>query len=151
MVWTPHVTVAAVIEHEGHFLMIREWADDGGVVINQPAGHLEADESLLDAVRREALEETGYVFEPQGLVGVYLLPRNAGEITYLRFCFHGRCETERASAALDSGIIEALWLSKSELDAPPDPLRSPLVMRCIEDYLAGNRHTLDSIQHVFPK
>lgn len=140
MTWKPNVTVAAVAEQDGRFLLVRE-RDAGRVVLNQPAGHLEPGESLLQAVAREALEETGRSFEPAGLVGIYRYASPERAVTYLRFCFHGRVGPADPRRRLDPDIMEALWLAPDELDA--QALRSPLVRRCIEDYLAGRRYPLD--------
>ena len=148
MVWMPHVTVAAVIEHEGRFLLVEEETDDG-VRFNQPAGHLEADESLLEAVVREALEETAYHFVPESLVGIYRWPHPTRDLTYLRFAFAGRVRGQEAGRALDTGIIAPRWLSLDEIRARTPQLRSPLVLRCCEDWLAGKRHALDVLTH-FP-
>lgn len=141
----PNTTVAAVIERGGHFLLVEEHTD-AGVRLNQPAGHLEAGESLLDAVRREVLEETGYAFTPEGLVGVYLAP---GKTTYLRFAFYGSVGDAPVSTHLDSGIIAARWLDYDALAASTDRLRSALVTRCVDDWRAGARYPL-SLLHTLP-
>ncbi len=148
MQWKPHATVAAVIERQGRFLLVEELID-GRRVLNQPAGHLEAGESFTEAVCREVLEETAHRFEPEGLVGVYLYPHPdpRQEITYLRICFHGRSLGREPGRPLDEGIIGPLWLSREELAAEPERLRSPLVLRCIDDYLAGRRYPLDLLNH----
>jgi len=148
MQWKPHVTVAAIVEREGQYLMVEERPDDR-TVYNQPAGHLERGESLLDAVRREVREETAWAFEAEGLVGVYLYPHPdpARGITYLRFCFHGRVHDHRPGQALDAGILQAPWLTREELLERRTQLRSPLVLECIEDYLAGRRYPLDMLRH----
>lgn len=140
-IWTPHVTVAAVVERQGKFLMVEEDAD-GDTVINQPAGHWEENESLVDAVRRETLEETRWQFEPQHLLGVYRW-RNVGNgITYLRFAFTGRLLNEQPDRALDAGIRDVLWLTPDALRARAAQHRSPHVQRCVEDYLSGQRFSL---------
>jgi len=141
----PNTTVAAVIERGGRFLLVEEQTD-AGVRLNQPAGHLEAGESLLDAVRREVLEEAGYAFTPEGLVGVYLAP---GKTTYLRFAFYGSVGDAPVSTQLDSGIIAARWLDYDALVASADRLRSALVTRCVDDWRAGARHPL-SLLHTLP-
>ena len=147
MAWKPNTVVAAVIEREGKFLVVKE-RSEGRLVYNQPAGHLDENEGLLTAVRREVLEETGWHFDPTALVGVYLWKHPAGHTTYLRFCFTGVVMRHDADRPLDDGIVAALWLSRQELLAQEDQLRSPLVLRCIDDYLAGVRHPLTMLHHV---
>ena len=146
MIWKPHVTVAAVIEHEGCFLLVEEHTDEG-VRFNQPAGHLEAGEALCAAVVRETLEETGHDFVPEALVGVYQWRRDGGEPSFLRFAFSGRVVGHDAQRALDTGIIAARWLTLAEIHARQAEHRSPLVMRCIDDYLAGRRCSLELLTH----
>jgi len=146
MRWKPNVTVAAIAEDNGRFLLVEE-AVDGQIVYNQPAGHLEKEESLIEAIKREVLEETAWEFTPAGLIGVYLYPSLNNDITYLRFCFHGRCHNEHKDKKLDDGIIQAIWLSKDEIQAQAEKLRSPMVMRCIEDYLLGKSYPLTLIKH----
>lgn len=145
--WTPRVTVAAVVEHEGRFLLVEEHTSEG-LRINQPAGHLESGESLTEAVVRETLEETALVFEPQALVGVYMThidrPDGSGA-TYLRFTFCGRHAAPASPQALDAGIVRTLWLTPEELHASQARHRTPLVMRSVEDYLAGRRFPLDFV------
>ena len=141
MVWKPNVTVAAVLERDGKFLLVEEETDDG-IRFNQPAGHLECRESLADAVIREALEETGYAFDPKFIVGVYNWRNEAKDITYLRFAFGGEIVGHDAERKLDEGIIAARWLTPDEIRVRQAQLRSPMVMRCIDDYLAGHRFSL---------
>ena len=124
--WKPNTTVAAVIERDGLFLVVEEETIDG-LRINQPAGHLEAGESLLAAVRRETLEETAHVFEPSCLVGVYRWTRPQGDITYLRFTFGGTQIQKRSGLQLDTGIVRALWLSADQLRDCIPRHRGPLV------------------------
>ena len=145
MIWTPHTTVASIIEQSARFLMVEELDADGKTVFNQPAGHLEEAESLLDAVIRETREETGWGFTPQTLIGIYRWQVPPAETTYLRFCFHGDCHDHQPELPLDDGILRALWLSRDELAANPQQLRSPMVLRCIDDYLAGCRYPLGLI------
>ena len=145
-IWKPNVTVAAVIERDGKFLVVEEETDDG-VRFNQPAGHLDAGESLPAACARETLEETAWHFVPTALIGVYQWPRPAGDLAYLRFAFSGELGEHESGRALDDGILRALWLTPAELDALRDRHRSPLVMQCIADYLAGRRFPLDLIRH----
>ena len=141
MVWKPSVTVAAVIERDGRFLFVEERID-GRRVLNQPAGHLDPGESLVAACRREVMEETAHHFEPAGLVGVYRWHYAAKDVTFLRFCFHGSPgKAERRP--LDKEIVQVHWLSADELRARKAEHRSPLVQRCVDDYLAGRRFPLD--------
>jgi 8-oxo-dGTP pyrophosphatase MutT (NUDIX family) len=145
-VWKPNVTVAALIERAGRFLLVEEETDDG-IRFNQPAGHLDEGESLVAACAREALEETAWHFRPTALVGVYQWPRPQGDITYLRFAFAGDLGAEVVGRALDIGILRAVWLTPAEIEACRERHRSPLIMRCVADYLAGRRFPLDLIRH----
>ncbi len=145
-VWKPNVTVAAVVERDGRFLMVEEETGRGRF-FNQPAGHLDPGESLLQAVAREALEETAYAFTPTELLGVYQCQSMADGVTYLRFAFTGEITGHDATRALDTGIIRAAWLTPAEIRREKDRHRSPLVMRCIEDYLAGRRYPLAALYH----
>jgi phosphatase NudJ len=143
--WKPSVTVAAVVEREGRFLLVEEHTADG-LRLNNPAGHLEANESLLQAVVREVLEETARVFTPSHLVGVYLarLPRSDGEdISYLRFAFAGSVGEPEPGRALDAPIVRTLWLTPTEIEASRARHRSPLLWRCVQDHLAGRRYPLE--------
>lgn len=133
MVWSPRVAVAAVIKHTDRYLLVEERDEAGRTVLNQPAGHLEADESLLEAVRREVLEETRREFHPGGLIGIYRWPQLGRERTYLRFCFSGSVGEPLLERRLDPDILATHWLSRAELLADPHRLRSPLVLRCIDD------------------
>lgn len=146
-IWAPHVTVAAIVERGGRFLLVEEHTSEG-LRLNQPAGHLEAGESLVDAVIRETLEETAHPFVPQALVGVYMThfgqPHESGA-TYLRFTFCGTAGEALADRALDADIVRTLWMSADELRAAGERHRTPLVMRCIDDYLAGRRVPLDFV------
>lgn len=132
-----HVTVAAVVERDGRHLVVEE-SVDGRRVYNQPAGHLEPDESLVDAVVREVLEETARPFTPDGLIGVYRWVSPGGE-TFIRFAFSGQVDEPEPGRALDPDIQAALWLSESDLTARADQLRSPLVLRCIRDARLGSQ------------
>jgi 8-oxo-dGTP pyrophosphatase MutT (NUDIX family) len=142
--WRPNVTVAAVVEDGGRFLLVEEHTAHG-LAYNQPAGHLEAGESLVAAARRECLEETACAFDPQALVGVYRYREAASDITYLRFAFAGRLAARDPARPLDEGIVRAVWLSVDEIRTNRERHRSPLVMRCVEDYLAGRRYPLELI------
>ncbi|MCB1866844.1 MAG: NUDIX hydrolase [Chromatiales bacterium] len=145
-IWKPNVVVAAIVEREGRFLIVEEYADSDQLVRNQPAGHLDAGETLLDAVVRETREETAWRFTPQALVGVYRLETRAfGGTTYLRFCFCGAVDQHDPVQPLDDGVQRAVWLSREELAARPEMLRSQLVLRCIDDFRAGRRYPLELI------
>ncbi|HHH36694.1 MAG TPA: NUDIX hydrolase [Gammaproteobacteria bacterium] len=146
MAWQPHITVASVVERDGRFLLVEETCG-GRVVINQPAGHLEAGESLMEAVIRETLEETACHIRPTALTGIYQW-RSPHDKTYLRFCFAAECVAEEAGRPLDDGIFHVLWLTSEELRRRRENLRSPMVLRCIDDYLAGRRFPLDAIEHL---
>jgi 8-oxo-dGTP pyrophosphatase MutT (NUDIX family) len=145
MIWKPNVVVAAIIEREGKFLLVEEKAD-GRLVLNQPAGHLDEGESLLQAVVRETLEETAWHFVPEALIGVYRWPHPAKGITYLRFAFTGRVTQHEESRALDHDIVRTLWLSPEEIRAERARHRSPQVERCLNDYLVGQRYALDILK-----
>lgn len=149
--WKPSVTVAAVIEQSGRFLLVEEHTPEG-LRLNNPAGHLDPGESPEAACIRETLEETAYQFTPQALVGVYLArfqrPRPNGtrdDITYLRFAFCGSLGTFDSRLKLDHGIVRTVWLSADEIRMQTERLRSPLVLQCMEDYLAGRRFGLDLV------
>jgi 8-oxo-dGTP pyrophosphatase MutT (NUDIX family) len=143
------VTVAAVIERDGRFLMVEERAG-GNLVLNQPAGHLEQGESLLAAVTREALEETGHRFEPDHVVGVYLWRSEDADTTYLRIAFCGDVEPSADVAALDEGIVAVHWLTRAQLTRRAHELRSPMVLRCVDDYLSGQRYPLECLTYLEP-
>ena len=147
MIWKPNTTVAAIVHQDGKFLMVEEDTADG-LRINQPAGHLEQGETLFDAVQRETLEETAYHFEPTELLGIYHWQRPDRDITYLRFAFVGTLGEHDAGRALDTGIIRALWMTRAELAASQHLHRSPQVLRCVDDYLAGQRYPLALIHHL---
>lgn len=148
MVWTPRVTVAAVVENDGRYLLVEELADHA-VVLNQPAGHLDPDESLVDAVIREVREETGRDFVPEAVTGVYLWTHPGGD-TYLRVAFCGTVGERLSGAMLDTGIIDAHWLSLEAIEQRRPQHRSPLVMRCINDHRAGVRHPLELLHRLLP-
>lgn len=141
MIWKPHVTVAAVIEQNQRFLLVEEQTTDG-YQFNQPAGHLEEGESLIDAVQREVLEETGWQFDPEFVISVQLWRKKTGCPSFLRVCFSGLCHSHDASRPLDDGIIATHWLSREEISLLQHRLRSPLVEVNIDQYLNGNRYPL---------
>lgn len=145
-VWKPNVTVASLLERDGRFLVVEEQTHDG-LRFNQPAGHVEFGESLLEAAVRETREETAYGFVPEFLVGIYQWTVPGSDLTYLRFAFGGRGEGAQHDARLDDGIVRALWLTADELRDCRERHRSPLVMQCVEDWIAGRRHGLELIRH----
>jgi ADP-ribose pyrophosphatase YjhB (NUDIX family) len=145
MVWKPHVTVAAVIEREGRFLLVEEHTARG-LRFNQPAGHLEENESLIDAVKREVLEETAWQFEPEALLSIQLWRRNPRQPSYLRYCFTGHCHSHDPGHQLDDGIVATHWLSHEEIIARPKRMRSPLVPIAVEEYLKGERYPLSMLK-----
>lgn len=149
MAWKPHVTVAAIVERDNRFLMVEEKISDS-LVINQPAGHLEEGESLIEAVRRETNEETGWTFEPTSLIGIHLWIHPENLTTFLRVSFSGQCTDHDPDRKLDFGIIRTLWLSRDELLEREQVLRSPLVLRCIDDYLKGERYPLSVLKSMLP-
>ncbi len=142
----PSVTLAAVIERGGRFLLVEE-EDEGRIVYNQPAGHLELHESLVEGCAREVLEESAWHFQPRELVGIYRWRKpdsaSGAGVTYLRFAFCGELGRHEDGRALDAGIVRAVWLDAGELRATRARHRSPLVLRCVEDYLAGRRYPLN--------
>lgn len=139
------VTVAAVIERDERFLLVEERAG-GQLVLNQPAGHVEPRESLIDAVVRETLEETGFAFKPRELVGIYLWHSEEADTSFLRTVFCGSAQPPASTPTLDDGIVAVHWLKRGQLLSRSADLRSPLVLRCIDDYVAGNRHPLTLLQ-----
>lgn len=146
--WTPSVTVAAIIEADGRYLLVEEHTPEG-LKLNNPAGHLEPGESPEQGVVREALEETARAFTPQALLGVYLSrfvrPATGEDVTYLRFAYCGTVGEAIPGRKLDHGIVRTLWLTPDEIRASVARHRSPLLLRCIEDHLAGRRHPLDAV------
>jgi 8-oxo-dGTP pyrophosphatase MutT (NUDIX family) len=146
MIWKPNVTVAAVLEQSGKFLLVEEHTSQG-LRFNQPAGHLEPNESLITAVTREVLEESAYDFKPEYLIGIYRWHSTAANTTYLRFAFGGSILNHHPEQPLDDGIVRATWLSLEEVRTTQSQHRSPLILRCVEDYLAGKRYPLEIITH----
>jgi 8-oxo-dGTP pyrophosphatase MutT (NUDIX family) len=144
----PRVTVAAIVPRDDRFLFVEERDTQGNLVINQPAGHLEVGESLLEAVIREAFEETAWRVEPRSLVGVYVWGKADRSVTYLRVAVAAEAVQQEQGQALDDGIERVLWLTREELLARQSQHRSPLVLQCVDDYLAGARHSLDVLRAV---
>ena len=145
--WKPNVTVAAVIEQDGRFLLVEEHTLDG-LRLNNPAGHLDCGESPEQACARETMEETSYAFSPTALIGVYLSRQpqtRSAAITYMRFAFCGELGAPDPTRELDAGIVRTLWLTLAEIRADQARLRSPMVLSCIEDYLAGRRYPLSLV------
>ncbi len=146
--WKPSVTVAAVIAREGRYLLVEEQTADG-LRLNTPAGHLEPGESPQQGAVREALEETGRVFTPEALLGVYMAAAHDAQgvpTTWLRLAYCGTAGEPDAARALDTGIVRTLWLTPEEIAASQSRHRSPLVWRCVQDHLAGRRFALDAVQ-----
>jgi len=141
MIWKPHVTVAALIENEGRFLLVQELIS-GRSVYNQPAGHLEEGETLIEAVIRETHEETAWEFAPESLVGIYQWRHPEKEKTFIRATFSGKGLQHDPDSELDACIERTFWLNPEEIRDQHDRLRSPMVLRSIEDYLAGFRYPL---------
>ncbi|MDQ3186962.1 MAG: NUDIX hydrolase [Pseudomonadota bacterium] len=146
MIWKPNVTVAAIVEQGGKFLLVEEQTSSG-ILFNQPAGHLEPGESIVQGSIREALEETGYTFIPQWVLGIYRWHSHADNITFLRFAFTGAVSDHDPGRALDAGILRAGWFGVDEIREMTYRHRSPLVMRCIEDHLEGKRYSLEVLTH----
>ena len=144
----PSVTVAAVIEQDSRFLVVEE-NYDGARVLNQPAGHLDPGESLVAACAREVLEETAHRFTPESLVGIYRWYYAPRDITFIRFTFAGRLDGVEQGRALDKEIVAAHWYTRAELVAKAAMHRTPLVMACIDDYLAGKRYPLGVFSSAF--
>lgn len=148
--WKPNVTVAAIIEREGRFLLVEEETSEG-LMFNTPAGHLDAGESPAEGCAREALEETAHRFTPTALIGIYMARTRKGrrDVTYMRFAFAGELGEREAGRALDHGILRTLWMTPEEIRASEARHRSPLLVKCVQDYLAGQRFPL-SLVHVDP-
>lgn len=147
MQWKPHATVAAIVEQDGKFLLVEEETDRGNRY-NQPAGHLEDNETLLEAVIRETLEETAYNFNPTALLGIYHWKHEHNNTTYLRFAYIGNVSNHQPQRRLDDGIIRTVWMTVDEMRAQHALMRSPQVLTCVEDYLSGKRHPLEVITHL---
>ena len=147
MQWMPHATVAAIVEDNGKFLLVEETTDRGNR-FNQPAGHLEDNESLIEAVIRETLEETAYTFNPEALLGIYHWKHEHNNTTYLRFAYIGSVTNHQPNLALDEGIIRAVWMNIDEIRSNAALMRSPQVLTCIEDYLNGQQFPLSVVTHL---
>jgi len=144
--WKPNATVAAIIEQNGKFLLVEETTDRGNRY-NQPAGHLEDGETLFQAVIRETMEESAYEFTPEALLGVYHWKHTHNDTTYLRFAFIGKVGKHFPMRELDTGIVQAVWMSIDEIRDKAGLMRSEQVLTCIEDYLAGKRYPLEVVTH----
>jgi len=144
--WKPNVTVAAIIEKDGRFLLVEEQTSNG-LMLNTPAGHLDAGESPAEGCAREALEETAHHFTPTALIGVYMARSRsaAQDVTYMRFAFCGELGEREPGRALDHGIVRTLWMTPEEIEASVARHRSPLLLQCVQDYLAGQRHPLSLV------
>jgi len=145
MIWKPHVTVAAIIERDQHFLLVEEHTSNG-IAFNQPAGHLENGESLIDAVKREVNEETAWHFTPEAITSIQLWRKSADADSFLRVCFIGQVDNFQAQQSLDDGIIAAHWLTRADIAAKKSQLRSPLVLSTIDQYLNGERYPLSLLK-----
>jgi 8-oxo-dGTP pyrophosphatase MutT (NUDIX family) len=146
-IWKPHVTVAAVVEIKGHFLTVEELITKQPQ-FNQPAGHLEDNESLIEATIRECLEETGWLFRPEYLIGIYRWKHPDSADVFLRFAFGGKLQEFFPERPLDEGILTACWMNRDDLEQQKHRLRSPLVMQCVDDYLSGNRYPLSLLSEI---
>ena len=147
MIWKPNVTVAAIVRRDDKYLLVEEESQNGPV-LNQPAGHLEQGESLIDAVIRETLEESACLIEPEHLIGTYLWHHAEKDTTFLRFTFSGQLVESRPNQPLDEGIIRALWMTREEIEDEKERLRSPVILQSIDDYLDGQAQPLSSIKHL---
>jgi 8-oxo-dGTP pyrophosphatase MutT (NUDIX family) len=144
MAWKPDITVAAITESDGRFLVVEERINHR-LVFNQPAGHVESGETIIAALVREVREETAWVFIPEAFLGVYLWRSPSSGRTTLRFAFSGAVADHDAAQPLDRGIVRTHWLSRAELMERAPRMRSPLVLRCVNDYLSGRRLPLDTV------
>lgn len=147
MNWHPHVVVASIVERDRRFLIVEEQIN-GELRLNQPAGHWEQNETLIAAARREALEETRWEVEPVAVLGLYHFDPPDLDYGFLRVAFVSQAVRERPELALDSGILRAVWMTRDEIAATQARHRSPMVLRCVDDYLSGQRFPLDLIAHL---
>jgi 8-oxo-dGTP pyrophosphatase MutT (NUDIX family) len=147
MNWLPHVVVACVVERDGRFLIVEERIN-GQMKLNQPAGHWEKDETLIEGARREALEETRWDVEPTHVLGLYHHDPADLDYGFLRVAFVADAVRERPELSLDTGIERAVWMTRDEIAATQSLHRSPMVLRCVDDHLAGRRYPLDLIAHL---
>jgi len=153
--WTPHATVATIVEKDGKFLLVEErrlinGQGEFGIVYNQPAGHVDEGESIMAAAIRETLEETRWQVKLKHLVGIYIFTAPANGITYHRYCFAAEALMHQAESELDDGILDAKWFSWEEIQTLNN-LRSPLVKRCLQDHIDGKQYPLDLIyEHTAP-
>lgn len=148
MIWKPNVTVAAVIEQNGKYLLVEEEPEAGsGLLLNQPAGHLDPGETIIQGAIRETLEETAYTFVPEYVLGIYQWHSHHMDTTYLRFAFGGHVTHHDPERKLDTGILQAAWFSVDEINQMRHRHRSPLVMQCIQDHLTGKRYPLELLKH----
>ena len=145
MQWQAHVTVATIVEDQGRFLIVEE-LKGGKAVLNQPAGHLDPDETLQNAAVRETLEETGWDVELTSVIGIYLYTAPSNGVTYQRICFAAKPLRHHPEYQLDDGIIGPLWLTRDQLQAEQERWRSELVMRCLDDYLSGEHFSLSLLR-----
>lgn len=147
MDWDARLTVATIIERDGRFLVVEEYADGDELVYNQPAGHLDEHETLAAAAIRETLEETAWEVQVDAIVGLYYWTHPQGH-TFIRTCFAGQALHHHPHQPLDHGIERALWLTRDEIAALGPKLRSPMVLRCVDDYLAGRRYPLELFSYL---
>lgn len=148
MIWKPNVTVATVVEQDGKYLLVEEEPEAGaGLFLNQPAGHLDPGESIIQGAIRETLEETAYTFVPEYVLGIYQWHSHRVDTTYLRFAFGGHVTHHDSERVLDTGILRADWFSLDEINRMIQRHRSPLVMQCIQDHMAGKRYPLELLAH----
>jgi 8-oxo-dGTP pyrophosphatase MutT (NUDIX family) len=147
MIWRPDLAAAAIVQQGNRFLIVEERIR-GALLFNQPAGHVDDGESIIDAVVRETLEETAWHFVPRALLGIYLWRNPANGHSILRVAISGEVTTHDAGRKLDQPVVAAHWMEREALLAQPAKLRSPLVMRCIDDHLAGTRHDLSALNYL---
>ena len=145
MVWKPQVTVAAVVEHDNNFLIVEEETSNG-LAFNQPAGHLEEGEDIISAIKREVNEETAWQFEAEHIIAIQLWRKTPESPSFLRICFSGKVHSHNAKQKLDQGIITTHWLNREEISEKKSSLRSPLVLKSVDAYLANERYPLSLLE-----